>query len=317
MTATEGLLSEGTTFEVTAENAGEIYVAINPVEATLSYSIGGVQYKEVNLTFAAKYIYNLGYLVAPYKWGFYGAHQGWDVENPDKMFKVAENVYAAKNVTLASNGFKFINIESIQYVEPNNPVYDLYLKPNSNWKSSNARFAAYFFGNGEKWVSMTKVDNDTWGVNKPTDKNYPNVIFCRMNPSAAANNWDNRWNQTGDIVISTTFNGKNCISINAGQWNCGSNFTTSTITVDNTPYWEYTDFGAWKDSANGYFNYSTDMDAGAWYEVADNNLGGQSFNIGVTDFTKTYDIYIKESVQTWGSLLNYTIVEHGTEVAFE
>ena len=30
----------------------------------------------------------------------------------------------------------------------------LYLKPGSNWTQSNARFAAYFFGNGDKWVDM-------------------------------------------------------------------------------------------------------------------------------------------------------------------
>ena len=28
----------------------------------------------------------------------------------------------------------------------------LYLKPNSNWTSAGARFAAYFFGNGEKVI---------------------------------------------------------------------------------------------------------------------------------------------------------------------
>ena len=36
----------------------------------------------------------------------------------------------------------------------------LYLTPNANWKTDNARFAAYFFGNGETWVSMTDSDKD-------------------------------------------------------------------------------------------------------------------------------------------------------------
>ena len=36
----------------------------------------------------------------------------------------------------------------------------LYLTPSANWKQSNARFAAYFFGNGEKWISMTDPDGD-------------------------------------------------------------------------------------------------------------------------------------------------------------
>ena len=97
----------------------------------------------------------------------------------------------------------------------------LYLTPNANWKQSNARFAAYFFGNGETWVGMTKVDGETdlYEVTIPTDKKYPNVIFCRMNPSAAANNWDNKWNQTDDLVIPT--DGKNHYTVKAGTWDKG------------------------------------------------------------------------------------------------
>ena len=63
LTATEGLLSEGTTFEVTAENAGEIYVAINPMEnATVSYTVNGEEGKSKTATFETKNIYNLGFL---------------------------------------------------------------------------------------------------------------------------------------------------------------------------------------------------------------------------------------------------------------
>ena len=56
----------------------------------------------------------------------------------------------------------------------------LYLKPNGNWTQAGARFAAYFFGNGEKWVSMT--DSNGYGVYEvEAPAGYPNVIFCRMN----------------------------------------------------------------------------------------------------------------------------------------
>ena len=96
----------------------------------------------------------------------------------------------------------------------------LYLTPNSDWKSQNARFAAYFFGNGETWVSMTDSDNDgVYEVTVPTDKVYPNVIFCRMNPSATANNWNNKWNQTADLVIPTE--GANHYTVKAGTWDKG------------------------------------------------------------------------------------------------
>ena len=76
----------------------------------------------------------------------------------------------------------------------------LYFRPSTSWKSDNARFAAYFFGTEEKWADMTDSNSD--GIYEvANDKTNANVIFCRMNPSAAENKWDNKWNQTGDIVI--------------------------------------------------------------------------------------------------------------------
>ncbi len=96
----------------------------------------------------------------------------------------------------------------------------LYLTPNANWKQSNARFAAYFFGNGETWVSMTDADGDgVYEVKVPTDKVYPNVIFCRMNPNAAANNWNNKWNQTADLTVPT--DGPNHYTVKEGTWDSG------------------------------------------------------------------------------------------------
>ena len=96
----------------------------------------------------------------------------------------------------------------------------LYLTPNANWKVDGARFAAYFFGNGDTWVSMTDSNGDgIYEVKVPTDKVYPNVIFCRMNPSAAANNWDNKWNQTADLVIPT--DGPNHYTVAEDTWDKG------------------------------------------------------------------------------------------------
>ena len=96
----------------------------------------------------------------------------------------------------------------------------LYLTPNANWKVDNARFAAYFFGNGETWVSMTDKNTDgIYEVTTPTSKVYPNVIFCRMNPSASANNWNNKWNQTADLAIPS--NGTNHYTVKEGTWDKG------------------------------------------------------------------------------------------------
>ena len=95
----------------------------------------------------------------------------------------------------------------------------LYLTPNSNWKQSNARYAAYFFGNGEAWVSMTKVagETDLYELTSPS-KSYTNVIFCRMNPSTTANNWNNKWNQTADLTYDGT---NNHYIVKANTWDKG------------------------------------------------------------------------------------------------
>lgn len=107
--------------------------------------------------------------------------------------------------------------------EPEVTANMLYLKPNSNWMADNARFAAYFFGGtpGEKWVSMTDSDADgIYEVNIPEGYDYGcSVIFCRMNPSTTANNWNNKWNQTSDLTAPT--DGKNLYTVKDGTWDKG------------------------------------------------------------------------------------------------
>ena len=94
----------------------------------------------------------------------------------------------------------------------------VYLVPNSNWKSDNARFAIYYFGNGDGWADMTDSNGD--GVYEAVvPAGYSNVIFCRMNPSASANNWNNKWNQTADLTVPT--DGNNCYTVKEGTWDNG------------------------------------------------------------------------------------------------
>ena len=106
------------------------------------------------------------------------------------------------------------------YVEPVAPSETiLYLQPNKNWNIDGARFAAYFFGNGETWVDMTLVEGETniYAVTVPTG--FENIIFCRMNPGAAANNWNNKWNQTADLKVPT--DGTNLYTVNENTWDNG------------------------------------------------------------------------------------------------
>ena len=110
----------------------------------------------------------------------------------------------------------------------------LYLKPNANWKVDGARFAAYFFGDGEAWASMTTAagETDIYEVIVPgSAKNFSNVIFCRMNPGNQTNGWSNKWNQTGDLTYDGT---NNLFTITDGSWDAGtwSVYTPKVITAD-------------------------------------------------------------------------------------
>ena len=146
----------------------------------------------------------------------------------------------------------------------------VYLKPNSQWLTANARFAAYFFsGSDYVWVSMTDSDGDGYyAANVPTG--YGSVIFCRMNPGTSNNVWDNMWNQTADLTIPT--NGRNCYTMTAGSWNSGT-WGTFTVTQD------YYLFGY----INGA-NYACEGDSA--------NLGTYKFEDGKLTATFDCDSYV-------------------------
>ena len=170
----------------------------------------------------------------------------------------------------------------------------LYLVPNSNWTQANARFAAYFFGNGEKWVSMTDEDGDSiYEVTVPSG--FPKVIFCRMNPSASANNWDNKWNQTGDLTIPT--DGKNQFTLSGSTWN-GATTTWGTYTAPD--FYMAGTMNSWNTTAdkftnsNGVYTLSLELEAGDYsFKVVKNGAWDQgSFGYGditVNGITTTKD----------------------------
>ena len=78
---------------------------------------------------------------------------------------------------------------------------------------------------------------------------------------------------------------------------------------------ENTTFGAWtKSEGKEYYDFSAEIGEG-WYDVYDNNLGEHANNLGVADWSKSYDVYIYVAeTAEWGHHLKYTIVEHGAEV---
>lgn len=84
----------------------------------------------------------------------------------------------------------------------------VYFKPSSadpcNW-ASGARFALYRFNAetsgwddftqvGETGIYKVTIDIDTW----------TKMIICRMNGGSTENNWNNTWNQSGDLDAPTS-----------------------------------------------------------------------------------------------------------------
>ncbi len=104
----------------------------------------------------------------------------------------------------------------------------IYFTPSSNWESQdNPRYAIYVFGtSGNAWASMTEIGSSNVFKAEIPDGTWENIIFCRMNPNASANNWDNKWNQTGDLTLPT--DGSNYFKFTSGSWDGGKTGTWST-----------------------------------------------------------------------------------------
>lgn len=139
------------------------------------------------------------------------------------------------NFTPADKGGPFWN-KTADIVTPTDgkTMYDaqkVYFRPNNEWKTDNARFAAYFYievdgqDTEHKWMSLlpTETDGLYWcdlpmQDNNGNTKYYNRVIFCRMTPSDTYNKWENRWNEaeTQDILNI------NCFTIKDGEWGKGN-----------------------------------------------------------------------------------------------
>ena len=103
---------------------------------------------------------------------------------------------SATTIKATGAGTVTANFRKIEYTT-------VYLKP-GEWSSDNARFAVYAYVDNDNydWYDMIPVgcSNEYYQCN--ISKKYTKVIFCRMDPSKPANNWDNKWNQTSNLSVS-------------------------------------------------------------------------------------------------------------------
>ena len=84
---------------------------------------------------------------------------------------------------------------------------NVYLKPNGIWNKDGARFAAYYFKSADDsdngWIDFEDFNTCTPVSKAVIPSGYDKVILCRMDGTKAANNWDNKWNQTLDLTVPT------------------------------------------------------------------------------------------------------------------
>ena len=231
---------------------------------------------------------------------------------------------------MSDNGTVIWNeIKNLTIPEEGMCFYDrtkLYLKPNANWKSDGARFAAYFFlesdGNTNKWMSMLATDEEgVFYCDYPTEHFYDRVIFCRMNPATTENNWENRWDQTKNIDL---FTDGNYYTINDGQWggdgnnNSGATGTWSYIwkeptyplTLKATPYGEYT------VKCNGVSHTSSrtkdiviDLPVGATVEITNAESYDAAYNDSLVIKTSSNSQYEAAELNTTYTICGATTIQ--------
>ncbi len=96
---------------------------------------------------------------------------------------------------------------------------EIYLTPNSNWRSDNARFAMYVWDESGSYLWIEMKDSDGDGVYEGIlPSGYTSIIFCRLDPGETHNGWSTTWNQTDDLKFDGT---KNHYTIATGAWSNG------------------------------------------------------------------------------------------------
>lgn len=180
--------------------------------------------------------------IADFKWNYNSTAYPMDKVDCDGTYYTADILGGIEEITLTgSNSFTTTALtvptdDKVLYDLTSTNITHLYLKPNSNWKLANARFAAYFFGNsGNAWQSMEADGTSGYYKAAVPAGTWTNVIFCRMNPSSNTNGWTQDtqlWNKTADLQFPT--NGNNLYTLTGGEWNA---VTGSWSTIWDNSRW--------------------------------------------------------------------------------
>lgn len=168
----------------------------------------------------------------------------------------------------------------------------LYLNPTNIWTVDNARFAVNFYGDfGERWVSMEQADfNGVYRVRVPSG-NWTKLIFVRMNGGNQTNNWNNKWNQTGNLSFDGTKNLYTISDVNGrGAWSVYTLPLNEKVT-----YYVAGTMNSWSNNTDQMTFVSTEL--GASYVYENLKKGECQFKItnGTWDWTKGHSDFDKNN----------------------
>ena len=192
---------------------------------------------------------------------------------------------------------------------------------NSDWAADSANYAAYFWNyhdeaqdwiylnagvwdrdgarfavntGSTRWYDMTNVSGSLYRVSRATVIGEESLlIFCRMKSGTTENNWDNKWNQTGDLTLAANST-NNLFTI--GGWDYGSwSQQAANYVEDNKTWVRLTQYNSTNyytgvtpavtvnkvifvriNPAADNVNNDPDWDARIWNQTIDLDLAGSS-----------------------------------------
>ena len=147
---------------------------------------------------------------------------------PSGSYMVSESSYYLNStarisnygaIYLAGTYDMYFNSAPQLYTAPKSVTTTLYFEPNSNWKSGNARFAAYVVNKtagetNKAWFDLTETSVGSGVYGASIDVAIRDtIIFCRMNPGNLENRWNKDgegegkplWNQTSDLGMPVDY----------------------------------------------------------------------------------------------------------------
>lgn len=100
----------------------------------------------------------------------------------------------------------------------------LYLQVPDDWKTLNARYAAYVWTDGntdgvkDQWFDLSQEDGDVYRVELTAEAaSWSNIIFAKMKPETTENKWGNHVAQTKNLEIQPQSANTDCFMITSKQ----------------------------------------------------------------------------------------------------